>query len=142
MRVLADEVSNLWAYFGLPPEGKSPGERYWNVFGLGKPGATVSIMCEINPPVRGINRRPAGAFAECSGKISVLHRGNFNAFRGRIPNAFMRSHFKGTWLSAKDGDRESDFLKVGTLSDPDFVAYLRDFVAEAGRLKEKYKGKT
>ena len=54
---------DLWAYFGVPPNEKSPGQRYWNVFGLGKPAAAVSIICEINPPIRGIYRRPAGAFA-------------------------------------------------------------------------------
>ena len=63
----------LWAYFGLPPDEKSPGKRYWNVFGLEKPSDSVSIMCEINPPVRGIDRRPAGAFAEAGGELYVLH---------------------------------------------------------------------
>jgi hypothetical protein len=28
---------DYWAYFGFPPSEKSPGERYWNVFGLGIP---------------------------------------------------------------------------------------------------------
>ena len=48
--------AGLWAYFGFPPDGKSPGKRYWNAFGLEKPSNSVSIMCEINPPVRGVYR--------------------------------------------------------------------------------------
>ncbi len=129
----------LWAYFGFPSDEKSPSKRYWNVFGLEKPSDSVSIMCEINPPVRGIDRRPAGAFAEDGGELYVLHRGNFNAFRGRIPNAFTRSNFNGTWISAADGDRDSELLKVGKLPSHDFVGSLRNFVVEAGRLKSAYK---
>lgn len=131
----------LWAYFGLPPKEKSPGKRYWNVFGLGKPTDSVSIMCEINPPIRGIDRRPAGAFAESAGELYVLHRGNFNAFRGRIPRGFTRRQFRGTWLSASDGDRVSELIKVGRLVDSGFLADLGQFVAEAHRLKGLYKGK-
>ena len=131
--------AGLWAYFGFPPNEKLPDKRYWNVFGLGKPAESISIMCEINPPVRGIDRRPAGAFAEDGGELYVLHRGNFNAFRGRIPNAFTRSYFNGTWISVADGDRDSELLKVGELSGRDFVGALRNFVAEAGRLKSAYK---
>ena len=32
----------LWAYFGFPTDEKSPGKRYWNVFGLKKPSDSVS----------------------------------------------------------------------------------------------------
>lgn len=132
---------DLWGYFGVPTTRKSPGKRYWNVFGFGKPAASVSIICEINPPIRGIDRRPGGVFAESGGDLYVLHRGNFNAFRGRIPSAFVRRKFRGAWLSASDGDQESELLKVGRLADEHFVAGLRDFVAEAGRLKARYKSR-
>lgn len=131
--------AGLWAYFGFPPDEKSPGKRHWNVFGLGKPSDSVSIMCEINPPVRGIDRRSAGAFGEDRGELYVLHRGHFNAFRGRIPNDFTRSQFNGTWISVADGDRNSEFLKVGKFSGHDFVGALRNFVFEAGQLKSAYK---
>lgn len=142
-RVLWIPSINTWAYFGLPPDEKSSGERYWNVFGIGEPGASVSIVCEINPPIRGIDRRPSGAFAESSGgDISVIHRGLFNAFRGRIPKDFTRHNFNGTWISVNDGDVITDVLRVGALSDTNFVHDLRAFVIEADRLKEVYKTKT
>ena len=129
----------LWAYFGFPPEEKSPGKRYWNVFGLGKPDNAVSIMCEINPPVRGIDRRPAGAFGRSGRDLYILHRGNFNAYRGRIPNDFIRANFEGTWISAGDGERDSELLMVGKLSDPRFVFDLRHFVEAATKMREHYK---
>ena len=115
-------TAKLWAHFGLPSDEKSPGQRYWNVFGLGKPTtASVSIMCEINPPFQGINRRPAGAFGQAGENLYILHRGNFNAYRGRIPNDFIRAKFRGSWCSACDGDRDSEVLVVGELPDPRFV---------------------
>ena len=125
----------LWAYFGLSADEK----RYWNVFGLGKPDNAVSIMCEINPPVRGIDRRPAGAFGRSGRDLYILHRGNFNAYRGRIPNDFIRANFEGTWISAGDGERDSELLMVGKLSDPRFVYDLRDFVEAATRMRAHYK---
>ena len=78
----------LWAYFDF----QSPGKRYWNAFGLGKPNNAVSITCEINPPVCGINRRFAGAFGRYGGDLYILHRGNFTG-GGKIPKGFMRDHF-------------------------------------------------
>ena len=129
--------AGLWAYFGFPPDGKSPGKRYWNAFGLEKPSNSVSIMCEINPPVRGVYRRSAGAFADAGGELYVLHRGYFNAFRGRIPNAFTYSHFNGAWIPVTDEKRK--LLQVGKLSDHDFVVTLGNFVAAVGDLKSAYK---
>ena len=135
------QSENLWAYFGLPPGGKSIGRRYWNAFGIGKPTGVASIDCEINPPIQGISRRPAGAFATLDDDIILLHRGAFNAFRGRIPREFMRANLDGTWVVAQDGDRETDFLQVGSLSSPSFVSDLAEFVKAAAQLKAFYKGK-
>ena len=134
-------TAKLWAHFCLPSDEKSPGQRYWNVFGLGKPTASVSIMCEINPPFRGINRLPAGAFGQAGKILYILHRGNFNAYRGRIPNDFIRDNFCGRWRSACDGDQDSELLVVGKLPDPRFVDDLRKFVTEAARVRELYKAR-
>ena len=130
--------ANLWAHFGLPSDEKSPGQRYWNVFGLGKPTTSVNIMCEINPPFQGINRRPAGAFAQTEKNLYILHRGNFNAGHGGIPKDFIRANFCGSWCSACDGDRDSELLVVGKLPDPRFMDDLRKFVTEAARVRDRY----
>jgi hypothetical protein len=131
--------ADLWAYFGFPPSVKSSGKRYWSAFGLGKPGKVVSIVCEINSPIRGIDRRPGGAFAE-AGDVYLLHRGTFNAFRGRIPRDFIYQNFQGAWVTASDGDRESKLLKIGKLSDQRFIDDLHRFVAESYRVKSAFKG--
>ena len=66
---------DIWAYLGDPPFEKSPGERFWNVFGIGEPHGMVPIICEVNPPKHGINRQAAGGFArDASGAIYLIHR--------------------------------------------------------------------
>ena len=127
---------DLWANFEKPLE---PGERYWNLFGLGKPDSVARTMCEINLPTRGINRRLSGAFARSGEDLCILHRGHFNAYRGRIPMDYVYANFKGTWISVGDGDRDSKLLSVGKLSDTEFLYDLRDFVQAVTKLKETYK---
>ncbi len=135
------EGLGFWAYFGFPPGEKSPGERYWNVFGLGKPSGSVSIACEINPPVRGINRQAAGVFLEDpSGGVHVGHRGILNA-RGRIEKDFVFSNFQGEKLTVDDAGKRTSILHVGQLHDSSFPASLRDFIREVVRVKELARAK-
>lgn len=130
-----------WAYFGFPPSEKSPGERYWNVFGLGKPSGSVSIACEINPPVSGVNRQAAGVFLEdSSGRVHIGHRGILNA-RGRIEKDFVFSNFKGDKLAVDDAGERKYILYVGQLNDPRFSASLRDFIKEVVRVKDLARAK-
>ena len=126
----------FWAYFGYPPGEKSPGERYWNVFGLGRPSGMVSIVCEINPPVQGINRRAAGGFAkEPSGQIHLIHRGILNA-RGRIEKEFVYRNFRGNFVYINDVGQRSKVIDIGNLLDGDFPKSLRDFIFEVDRVKD------
>ena len=127
---------DLWANFEKPLE---PGERYWNVFGLGKPDTVARTMCEINLPTHGVNRHLAGAFGRSGGDFYLLHRGHFNAHRGRIPMDYVCTNFNGTWIFVEDGDRDSKLLKIGKPSDSGFLYDLRDFVQAVVSLKENYK---
>lgn len=126
----------IWAYFGFPPSEKSPGNRYWNVFGIGKPSGQVSIVCEINPPVDGINRQAAGVFARsAAGEVFLMHRGIFNA-RGRISKGFVRKNFQGIWIDVTDRNKISNVIQVGELLSPRFPKLLCNFIEEAHRVKE------
>lgn len=126
----------LWAYFGLPPSGKSEAKRFWNAFGEGWPGRMVSITCEVNPSREGINRRTRGAFVVSdSGKVLACHRGAFN-IRGGMTAAFFRQQYKGAWLRADEGSRVSSFVSVAELGSSDFGASLSAFVHEVARIKD------
>lgn len=126
----------FWAHLGDPPRGKSQGNRYWNVFGLGEPYGMVPITCEINPPREGINRQVAGAFAtDAEGKIHVLHRGILNA-GGRVPKAEVRRSFRWHWALVDDGDRTSKVMPIAEIGSGDFIFVLRDFIREVARFKD------
>ena len=125
----------IWAYFGYRPGEKSPGRRFWNVFGIGKPSGMVGIVCEINPPLQGIDRRVQGAFARSSdGRLSVVHRGRFN-IRGGITKGFFKKHYRGPYIPVNDGSRISYVIHVGKLSSQEFGESLRNFVVEVDRIK-------
>ena len=132
----------FWGYFGFPPSEKSPGERYWNVFGLGAPLGSVSIACEINTPVSGTNRQAAGVFlSDSSGQTHMGHRGIFNA-NGRVQKDFVFSNFRGEKLEVDDAGRRSNVLYIGRLNDPQFPAELRHFIDEAVRVKDLVRRKS
>jgi hypothetical protein len=125
----------FWAFFGEPPFEKSPGERYWNVFGLGRPSGLVSIACEINSPKSGINRQAAGAFARShAGSSVLLHRGVFTA-GGRIAMSYTRPRFRWQWVEAIDGPATSDFLLIGEIGAASFPRSLCEFIQEVLRFK-------
>jgi len=133
---------NIWVYCGFPliKEARIFKKRHFNAFGFNQPMTSVSIKCEINFPKRGIDRRIAGAFAKSSGENKyLLHRGKFNSYRGGIPINYVKNVFEGTWVSALDGNKTSDFILVGRLNDHDFTVDLARFVAEVDRLKNLYK---
>lgn len=126
---------NLWARFGPIREGKSPGNRYWNVFGIGHPSGNTNIDCEINPPLNGRNRRTGGVYLlDSDGNYFVGHRGNFNA-NGRIPYDFVFSNFNIEKVSVQDGRPEALVLLIGQLNAPSFPKALQTFVLEAMRVK-------
>jgi hypothetical protein len=126
----------VWAFFGLPPEGKSEGPRFWNAFGIGKPGNLAGIVCEINPSRGGVNRRTKGAFvSDENGLLLVCHRGMFN-ISGGMRQEFFRKHYRGTWIQAEEGGQPSTFVKVAQLDTPNLGDALRDFVVQVDQIKK------
>ncbi|MGD0235208.1 MAG: hypothetical protein ABSC55_11825 [Syntrophorhabdales bacterium] len=131
----------IWAHLGYPPSGKSKGKRYWNVFGIGKPAGAVGIVCEINFPREGTNRRTAGAFAEGDGgRLLVLHRGKLHS--PGLDAEFFHANYDGSWVSVQDGGRETEFVLVATIGSDEFGRNLRKFVLEVDRIKNIVRNQT
>jgi hypothetical protein len=125
----------LWARFGFTPTKKSKRKRYWNVFGIGRPSGLVSIVCEINPPIDGINRKVYGAFSkDTEGNTIVLHRGKFHV-HGGMKKEFFRREYRGSWIEVVDGDRIASVVRVGAISNRNFGNQLREFILEIMRIK-------
>jgi hypothetical protein len=126
----------IWAYCGLPPSGKSEGKRFWNAFGIGYPDKLVSIVCEINPSRKGVNRRTKGAFVvDEKGQLLICHRGMFN-IAGGMTGEFFRRHYRGIWLEANEGTHLSTFIRVAQLDSVEFGESLRNFVLQVDRIKK------
>jgi len=123
----------IWTHFMMKPDS-----RYRNAFGIGKPaeGKNVSITCQINFPLRGINRRVAGAFVVDSyGDIYVAHRGKIGGGRAGIGKALFEEHYRGEWTDVDDGGIENTVALVAALNSPRLARQVSEFVFEVDRIK-------
>jgi hypothetical protein len=112
--------------------------RYWNGFGIGRPieGTNNSLVGEINFPYKDLNRRIAGVFAqEENGNILVLHRGKIGGGRKGVGKKLFTDNFRGGFVKAIDGDRETEFCLVGELHSNLFPKQIAIFINEIYRIK-------
>ncbi len=119
--------------------------RFWNGFGLGRPteGSNNSLAGEINFPHKDINRRIAGAFGiEDNGSILVLHRGRIGGGKKGIGKTYFTDNFRGDFITAIDGDRETEFCLVGELNSKHFPRQVASFINEIYRVKNLDDGET
>jgi hypothetical protein len=134
------DVRVLWAAdlgFWFAPEVIS-GSRYWNAFGTKDPRfGLVPITCEVNLPLRGIDRRIGGALADDEhGQAILVHRGRIGGGREGIGAELFWSNYEGDKLPVWDGDRETVVAAVAEISSPRLVRQVHFFVKEVERIKE------
>ncbi|QHN08080.1 DUF3578 domain-containing protein [Methanothermobacter sp. THM-2] len=111
--------------------------RHWNGFGIGEPDRSKSntIVCEINFPPKGIDRRIGAAFArDPLGNYYVVHRGKLG---GNYSKKFFEDMYSGEWTTVADGNRESSVVVIGPL-DETLPENIRDFVYEVKRIKTDF----
>ncbi len=114
------------------------GNRYWNGFGIGRPykGVNNSLNGEINFPYEGIDRRIAGTFAiDDDNNVLILHRGKIGGGRPGVGKTLFINNFRGDFITAIDGDRETTFCLVGELNSPYFLEQIKSFIVEIKRIK-------
>ncbi|MBI4633039.1 MAG: hypothetical protein HY742_04030 [Deltaproteobacteria bacterium] len=113
-------------------------DRYWNVFGIGRPapGDDISITCEINFPVRGIDRKTGGALArDNAGRVFVVHRGKIGGGKKGIGKTLFESHYRGVWATVEDGAEENTVTLIGLLGSPHCARQIAQFVRKIDRIK-------
>jgi hypothetical protein len=128
------EELDLWLYSRRIPE-----KNHWNVLGVGRPAAEgrVAITCEINFPIRGIDRKIGGALArDGEGEIYVVHRGRLGGSRKGIGKSLFGSRYRGAWAMMEDGGEEAVVAVVGALRSPRFPRQLGQFVRKVQRMKD------
>jgi len=127
----SSQAVGLWFY-----SEKIEGSRYWNAFGISevapKENSMLSIVCEINPPVEGLNKRAQGAFArDENGHIWLVHRGKIGGGKPGIGRKLFFENYRGE-IREIAGERFAVISDIGSL---DFVEHVRNFVREVERIK-------
>jgi hypothetical protein len=120
-------------------KGDGEKKRYWNVFGINKPqeNPNVSMVVQINPPLKGIDRRVAGVFAkDDKSDIFLLHRGIIGGGRKGIGKKTFCKHYNGEKSDLQDGDKLIEILLIGCITSPNFPEKLKNFVGEVDRIKK------
>ncbi len=135
-----ESFANTFHYsntYGLWVTQKVLNSRYWSGFGLGEPKSTGSnsIDGEINFPLKGIDRKIAGAFAIEGKNVLVLHRGRIGGGKKGVGKGLFDAQFRGDKVIAIDGGRETEFALVGELGSRYFIDQLRVFIHEVYRIK-------
>jgi hypothetical protein len=94
------------------------------------------MTCEINFPVRGIDRRVGGALAKDNkGRIFVVHRGKIGGGKKGIGKSLFEGSFRGVWDVMEDGDTKSDVALIGALYSPRFVRQVVQFIRQVNIIK-------
>jgi hypothetical protein len=139
-KVLWSERLGIWMV-----HEKMSGSKYGHAFGTEKPAGSshIPITCEINFPVKGIDRRIGGALAEDrQGRIFLVHRGRIGGGKKGVGKTLFEDHYRGVWAIMKDGSAESMVALIGVLNSPRFVRQVSQFVRKVERMKNVFSSRT
>ncbi|MDE0127950.1 MAG: HNH endonuclease signature motif containing protein [Gammaproteobacteria bacterium] len=116
--------------------------RYWNAFGVSPLVLRYSnhITVEVNPAMRGVNRRVAGLFAvdDETNQTVLLHRGRIGGGKKGIGKKEFVDWYRGTKVEFFDPSRddgEESAIFVADLDSEDFLIDLEEFVDAVQRFK-------
>lgn len=120
--------------------------RYWNAFGVSPLVLRYSnhITVEVNPAIRGVNRRVAGLFAvdDETDHTVLLHRGRIGGGKKGIGKKEFVDWYAGTQVEFFDPSRddgEESAIFVADLDSEDFLIELEEFVDAVRRFKASGK---
>jgi hypothetical protein len=128
---------SIWGYFGLPPHEKPQSNRYWNPFGIDEPGSQVLIVCEINPPIEGLNPATGGLFLrDSNANITLAHRCRFSVTGGIRAEYFLK-HFTGQVISPATTRPANPLARVAEHGSATFGQDMAKFIREVHQIKER-----
>ena len=128
---------NIWWDIGGILKGKSGG-RYWNAFGIGEPipNKSINIICEINYPEKGINKRIAANWVQDGNNVLLVHSGKIGGGRKGIGKNNFIEYYRGVFEETELEDLPNEITVIGVLKDPNLVYQIKNFVFEVDRIKK------
>jgi hypothetical protein len=134
---------NIWWDMGTTSEGRANSPRYWNAFGIGRPvpGKVANIICEINYPVKGINKRVAANWVIDGKEIFLVHSGKIGGGRIGIGKTSFIDHYSGVFYDSNNPDLPEEITTIGQLGDSKLAYQIANFVHEVSRIKDLIVGK-
>ena len=114
--------------------------RFWCCYGVQDPHSIdgLHITVQINPPLRGFDRKIAGVFVEGPGKrVYLAHTGKVGGGRKGIGKDTFLDFLPGPTFAAAswpDGE-ESEVILVAALGDSRLPQQVASFVLEVARFK-------
>ena len=135
-------AEKLWAY--VEPEKQQ--NRLACAFGIQDPGEAadpkpeLNIVCEINPPREGIDRRSATVFVRSRhGAVYLAHSGKVGGGRtgvGKI--GFLKFYGDDTVDTVQwPDDHSAEYIVIAALDDNDFREQVAAFVHKVADFKDK-----
>lgn len=129
---------NIWWDMNINglEEGKS-GRRYWNAFGTGEPipNKLTNIVCEINYPEEGINKRVAANWVKEGNDYLLVHSGKIGGGRIGIGKTGFIQNYNGAFNEVDNPDLPNEITVIGNLNDPNLAFQIKSFVEEVERIK-------
>lgn len=116
------------------------GSRYWTPFGIEEPKWKTkyshNIVCEINVPVKGINRMIAATFAKDDKElVYLLHNGRIGGGKSGVGPRLFWKEYQGKSDNAAFGTVSKRMAVIGALRDDRFPERVAEFVHEVQRIK-------
>lgn len=116
--------------------------RYWCMFGVADPTTQhyLNITCEINSPLKEINRRCAGVYVKDEyGKIYLAHTGKIGGGRENIGKSLFINKYRGKdkWAPVLWSDGSSmEVVIIGCITSSRLIQQVAQFVHEVDRIKK------
>ena len=93
---------------------------------------------ELNIPSE-LDRKVSGVYVETDKSIWIGTRGNFTAFRGKIPREIAFNYFKKWLIDVNDGNRQAQIIPIVSFDSPSICNDLGEFVRSVIELKQLHK---
>ena len=127
----------IWSYFN---PNRNP-NRFWCCYGTENPKLkrNLNITCQINIPIKGVDRGIAGAFARSTdGKILLLHSGKVGGGRTGIgKEAFLDFYKDAPLIDVRWPDGFiTESLLIGDIGSPSLLGNIAEFVRIVDRFKD------